>query len=120
VAYPRRGSSASSGDFTTAEIAWNHNELFHLTGVFQFARNSHARIGNVSYGVKLRSPGVRPAGRLYPQLRTWHCTEQTDALGQERKLPRSAGLEGRQGLLQMDGRGQGGGYTSVSRQRPAK
>jgi hypothetical protein len=30
--------------------------------------------------VKLRSPGVQPASRLYPQLRTWPCTAQTDAL----------------------------------------
>ena len=33
--------------------------------------------------VKVRSPGVQPAGRLYPQLRTCPCTAQTDALCQE-------------------------------------
>src|SRR6266404_3230649 len=34
---------------------------------------------------KVRSPGVQPAGRLYPQLRTQPCTAQTDALWQNRK-----------------------------------
>src|SRR3979409_1289851 len=32
--------------------------------------------------VKLRRPGVQLAGRLYPQLRTWPRTPQTDALCQ--------------------------------------
>ena len=34
--------------------------------------------------VKLRSPGVQPGGRLYPQLRTWPYTAQIDALCQYR------------------------------------
>src|SRR3981189_666389 len=34
------------------------------------------------FRVKLRSPGVQPAGRFYPQLRTWPCTAKTDALCQ--------------------------------------
>ena len=36
--------------------------------------------------VKLRSPDVQPAGRLYPQLRTRPCTAQTDALCQKRSF----------------------------------
>jgi hypothetical protein len=41
--------------------------------------------GRTIHWVKLRSPGVEPAGRLYPQLRTWPCTAQTDALCQKWK-----------------------------------
>ena len=37
----------------------------------------------VTAWVKLRSPGVQPASRLYPQLRTWPCAAQTDALCHE-------------------------------------
>jgi len=37
--------------------------------------------------VKVRSPGVQPTSRLYPQLRIWSCTAQTDALCQQRKSP---------------------------------
>ena len=36
--------------------------------------------------VKVRSPGVQPASRLYPQLRTRPCTAQTDALCQKRHI----------------------------------
>ena len=41
------------------------------------------RLGPCPKRVKVRSPGVQPASRLYPQLRTWPCTAQTDALCQQ-------------------------------------
>ena len=45
-----------------------------------------AAVGKPMVALDVRSPALQPAGRLYPQLRTWPCTAQTDALCQQRAI----------------------------------
>ena len=74
------------GDFSTLRLAqWCENSPANLRGgILLRGRPASGRgfVAGLCIRVKVRSPGVQPAGRLYPQLRTWPCTAQTEALCQ--------------------------------------